>query len=262
MMTQEPVGTAPQQVPSALEVKNVTAGYGRTVVLRDLSIEVPVGQVVGLLGPNGVGKTTVLRVAAGLLTPMQGSVHVNGVDVSKRPAHQRAKLGLCLIPEGRGIFRSLSVAENLRLQKPPWGQDETAIDRAVDAFPVLGSRLHQRAGSMSGGEQQMLALARAYLSSPAIVLLDEVSMGLSPKLVDEVFVTIRKLAALGVTLLIVEQYVNRALEVSDTIILLEKGKVSFSGPPSALDEKSLVAHYLGVGQASKVAGAGPVGLPG
>jgi branched-chain amino acid transport system ATP-binding protein len=250
-------GVATEAQAAALRLSDVTAGYGRTVVLRNLNLEVPPGRVVSLLGPNGVGKTTLLRVASGLLSSSRGSVHVNGVDVSRLPAYKRTKLGLCLIPEGRGIFRSLSVAENLRLQSPPW-QSDTSIEKAVEAFPVLGKRLSQRAGSMSGGEQQMLALARAYLSSPAVVLLDEVSMGLSPKLVEEVFATIRKLAALGVTLLIVEQYVNRALEVSDLIVLLDKGSVSFAGPPSDLDSQSLVSHYLGVGELPKAAGANPV----
>jgi branched-chain amino acid transport system ATP-binding protein len=259
------VTQAPDQPPDtpeipALRIGHVTAGYGRTVVLRDLSIAVPTGKVVSLLGPNGVGKTTLLRVAAGLLAPMTGSIQVNGVDVTKLPAYKRAKLGLCLIPEGRGVFRNLTVGENLRLHLPPWDKESTSIERAVNAFPVLGSRLHQRAGSMSGGEQQMLALARAYLSSPAVVLLDEVSMGLSPKLVDEVFVTMRRLAALGVTLLIVEQYVNRALDVSDMIVLLDKGQLSFEGPPSALDANSLVSHYLGVGETPKTTATAPVEL--
>jgi branched-chain amino acid transport system ATP-binding protein len=229
----------------ALELKGITAGYGRTVVLRDLSLDVPSGQVVALLGPNGVGKTTVLRIATGLLAASQGSVLINGVDVSSRSPHERAKAGLCLIPEGRGIFRNLSVAENLRLQLPPWADRGASFAPAIEAFPVLGARLNQRAGSLSGGEQQMLALARAYLSSPSIVLLDEVSMGLAPILVNSVFAAIRKLASLGVTLLVVEQYVNRALDVADKIVLLDKGSIAFAGPASGLDQKSLVSHYLG-----------------
>jgi branched-chain amino acid transport system ATP-binding protein len=231
---------------AALSLRDITAGYGGTTILRGLSIEVPRGQVVAMLGPNGVGKTTVLRVVAGLLQPTRGTISVNGVDISKLPPHARAKQGLCLVPEGGGVFRSLTVAENLRLQLPPWAGRDATIEPAVEAFPALGKRLHQRAGSMSGGEQKMLALARAYLCSPKVVLLDEVSLGLAPLLVNAVFDAIRDLAALGVTLLVVEQYVNRALDVADKIVLLEKGAVAFDGPRSALDQESLVSHYLGV----------------
>jgi branched-chain amino acid transport system ATP-binding protein len=230
----------------ALALHDITAGYGATTILRGLNIEVPRGQVVAMLGPNGAGKTTVLRVVAGLLQPTRGTISVNGTDVSGLPPHARAKQGLCLVPEGGGVFRSLSVAENLRMQVPPWAKGDADIEPAIEAFPALGKRLHQRAGSMSGGEQKMLALARAYLCSPTVVLLDEVSLGLAPLLVNAVFDAIRDLAALGVTLLVVEQYVNRALDVADTIVLLEKGTVAFDGPRSALDERSLVSHYLGV----------------
>jgi branched-chain amino acid transport system ATP-binding protein len=235
----------------ALRLQNITAGYGDTIILRDLSLEVPTGHVVAMLGPNGVGKTTVLRTIAGLLQPKAGTVEVNGLDVTKLPPHDRAKNGLCLVPEGGGVFRSLSVAENLRLQLPPWAERGASIDPAIEAFPALGKRLHQRAGSMSGGEQKMLALARAYLCSPSIVLLDEVSLGLAPLLVSAVFDTIRDLAALGVTLVVVEQYVNRALDVADKIVLLEEGAVAFDGPRSALDKESLVSHYLGVDEAAE-----------
>jgi branched-chain amino acid transport system ATP-binding protein len=248
-----------QQEPTALRLQDITAGYGGTVILRDLSIEVTRGQVVAMLGPNGVGKTTVLRVIAGLLQPTHGTIAVNGVDVSKLPPHARAKHGLCLIPEGGGVFRSLSVAENLRLQLPPWADGDATIEPAVEAFPALGKRLHQRAGSMSGGEQKMLALARAYLCSPTVVLLDEVSLGLAPLLVSAVFDAIRDLAALGVTLVVVEQYVNRALDVADKIVLLEKGTVAFDGPSSSLDKESLVSHYLGVGDQSDTLEVVPAG---
>jgi branched-chain amino acid transport system ATP-binding protein len=233
----------------ALRLKDITAGYGGTIILRDLSLEVPTGHVVAVLGPNGVGKTTVLRTIAGVLRPKAGTVEVNGLDVTKVPPYGRAKHGLCLVPEGGGVFRSLSVAENLRLQLPPWADRGASIEPAIDAFPALGERLHQRAGSLSGGEQKMLALARAYLCSPSIVLLDEVSLGLAPLLVSSVFDTIRDLAARGVTLVVVEQYVNRALDVADKIVLLEEGRVAFDGPRSALDKESLVSHYLGVDEA-------------
>jgi branched-chain amino acid transport system ATP-binding protein len=244
----------PSEGPAALELNEITAGYGRIDVLRAFSIKIRPGQVVAMLGPNGIGKTTAMRVAAGLLQPTRGTVLVGGKDLTSSPPHVRAKAGLCLIPEGRGIFRSLSVAENLRLQTPPW-VTSSSLEAAIEAFPRLGNRLHQRAGSMSGGEQQMLAIARAYLSSPKVVLFDEVSMGLAPILVSEVFTAIRRLADMGTTLLIVEQYVQRALEIADEICLLDRGRVSFFGPPSALDEEALVGHYL----ASSVEVAQPAG---
>lgn len=240
-------GTAPVaalvQTP-ALEMSSINAGYGRIDVLRGFNLRIVPGTVVALLGPNGVGKTTALRVAAGLLSPASGVVSLNGEDVTGAPPHARAKKGLCLIPEGRGIFRSLTVAENLRVHVPPWADQKTSLDPVSDAFPVLMMRLHQRAGSLSGGEQQMLALARAYLSSPKVVLFDEVSMGLAPILVSEVFVAIQNIASLGATLLIVEQYAKRAMEIADEVILMDRGTVTFSGPPSSLDEEHLVSHYL------------------
>jgi branched-chain amino acid transport system ATP-binding protein len=223
----------------------VTAGYGRGVAIRDVSFEVPRSGVVAVLGANGVGKTTTLRVASGLLRPKSGQVMVNGNDVTKLAPHQRAEAGLCLIPEGRGVFRGLTVADNLRIQIPPWRRDVN-VDRAVEAFPVLGRRLGQMAGSLSGGEQQMLALSRAYLSEPSVVLVDEVSMGLAPALVDQIFVTLRDLAARGVALVIVEQYVGRALEIADDVVLLDKGQVTFSGKAAEVNEASLVQNYLGV----------------
>ena len=202
------------------------------------------GEVVALLGPNGAGKTTVLRAASGLLRLEKGSMLVHGTDVSRRSPHERVKSGLCLIPEGRGIFRGLTVSENLRLYVPPWAQRES-YDKAIDLFPLLGQRLKLVAGNLSGGQQQMLSLARAFLSGAKTVMLDELSMGLAPIMVDEVFAGIRTLASTGLALLVVEQYINRALDLADTVVLINKGEVSHIGPPSGLDEDSLARHYLG-----------------
>jgi branched-chain amino acid transport system ATP-binding protein len=228
----------------ALELQAVEAGYGATSVLHDVSIEVPPSSVVALLGPNGAGKTTTLRVAAGLLRPASGTVLIGGTEVSRKPPYQRAALGVCLIPEGRGIFRSLTVRENLELQIPPWRSDGTT-DAAIEAFPVLGQRLQQVAGSMSGGQQQMLALARAYLSAPSVVLLDEVSMGLAPVIVDQIFESLRALASAGVSLVLVEQYVPRALEMADTAYLMARGGIAWTGPASDVDTEALAQAYLG-----------------
>src|SRR6202022_190270 len=156
-------------------------------------LAVEAGTIAALLGPNGAGKTTLLKVASGLMRPAAGTVMVAGRDATAMSPSRRARLGLCLVPEGRGIFPRLTVRENLRLQGPPWAKD-APVEAALEAFPILRDRLGQRAGTMSGGQQQMLALARCYLARPSIVLLDEVSMGLAPRIVDEIFASIQALA--------------------------------------------------------------------
>jgi branched-chain amino acid transport system ATP-binding protein len=227
-----------------LELQGVTAGYGSHVVLRDVALVVPDNSVVALLGPNGAGKTTLLRVASGLLRPHHGRVLLNGQDITGWPSHRVAAAGICHVPEGRGIFRSLPVRDNLRLQAPP-STERAGISQAIAAFPRLGERLSQRAGTLSGGEQQMLALAHAYLAGSPMVLLDEVSMGLAPKVVEEIFVHLRLLAAGGSALLMVEQYVGRALEMADYVYILKKGRVEFAGEPGQLGDDLIVSSYLG-----------------
>jgi branched-chain amino acid transport system ATP-binding protein len=239
-----PTGAAVAAIAPALECREVTAGYGRTTVLRSVDLAVPAGSVVALLGPNGAGKTTLLRVAAGLVAPSAGRVLIGLDDVTKHKPFQRTRRGMCLIPEGRGIFPNLSVRDNLRLQVPPW-QHEDSFEPALDAFPVLKERLSQRAGSMSGGQQQMLALSRCFLADPKVVLLDEVSMGLAPRVIDEIFAALVTLSRRGVALLLVEQYVGRALSVADHVYLLGRGRITFSGAPAELDEAELVRRYVG-----------------
>jgi len=227
------------------ELRRITAGYGATTVLRDVSLAVPDGSVVALIGANGAGKTTLLRVASGLLQPTSGTLAIDGEPVGDTTPHGLVGHGICLVPEGRGVFRSLTVRENLTLQARKGTGDE-AIARAVEAFPRLGERLNQAAGTMSGGEQQMLALARAYIQSPRVVLLDEVSMGLAPKIIDEIFEYLRRLAEKGAALLLVEQYVGRALELADFVYILNKGRVQFVGESDELGEEQILASYLGV----------------
>ena len=227
-----------------LELRNVTAGYGSHIVLRDVSLTVPDGAVVSLLGPNGAGKTTLLRVASGLLKPRSGSVIVDGVDVTGHAPNVLARRGVCHVPEGRGVFAAMTVAENLRLQSPP-SVDRGGVAVAAAAFPKLGQRLAQRAGTMSGGEQQMLALAAAYLSDSKTVLLDEVSMGLAPNIVDEIFEHLERLTNTGAALLLVEQYVGRALALADYVYVLRKGRVDFVGEPGEIGESEIMAAYLG-----------------
>jgi branched-chain amino acid transport system ATP-binding protein len=245
-----------------LELRGVTAGYGSHTVLRDVNLVVPDNAVVTLLGPNGAGKTTLLRVASGLLKPSSGRVLVDGVDVTGCPPHRLSELGVCHVPEGRGIFRALSVKDNIRLferLRPPLsgghppspreakaGFAQDPVQAVAEAFPRLGERLTQRAGTMSGGEQQMLALARAYVAGAETVLLDEVSMGLAPKIIDEIFEYLHRLANQGAALLLVEQYVARALELADFVFILNKGRVQFVGESDELGEEQILASYLGV----------------
>jgi branched-chain amino acid transport system ATP-binding protein len=227
-----------------LELRGINAGYDGHPVLRDISLVVPDHAVVAVLGPNGAGKTTLLRVASGLLTPTSGQLLIDGVDVTGRAPHELAGLGVCHVPEGRGIFPTLTVRDNLRLQAPD-DLDEPTLAAVGAVFPKLKDRLGQVAGTMSGGEQQMLALAHAYVADPTVVLLDEVSMGLAPLVVDEIFHYLRRLAAEGRSLLLVEQYVARALDLADYVFVMQRGRISFAGEPTELGSDAILASYLG-----------------
>ena len=227
-----------------LELKSVVAGYAGTTVLRGVDLVVPDGAVVALLGANGAGKTTLLRVASGLLHPTAGRLVLDGADVTRCRPYELVQRGICHVPEGRGIFPSMTVRENLILQSVR-GEEAEALDRAVSAFPRLGERLAQTAGTMSGGEQQMLALARTYVQHPSVVLLDEVSMGLAPKVVDEIFDFLGLLRAQGASLLLVEQYVTRALAIADYVYLLNRGEVTFAGKPDELEGEDVFTQYVG-----------------
>ena len=236
-------GTTPV-ADAALVVSGLAAGYGTTQVLRDVSIRVASGEVTALVGPNGAGKSTLLRAIAGLIPTTGGSVRLLGADVTKKSAHRRFAAGLCLVPEGRGIFRSLTVRENLVLQSSK-GQEGAAIERAADAFPILRERLGQIAGTLSGGQQQMLAMAAAYVRSPKLVLVDEASLGLAPLIVDEIFAFLGQLSARGSSLLVVDQFVTRALQLATSAYVLRQGEVVYSGPAGELLDGDLFAHYTG-----------------
>lgn len=227
-----------------LELENVSAGYGDHPVLRDVSLWVPPQSVVALLGANGAGKTTLLRVASGLVRPSDGRLRLDGHDVTGLAPHRLVRRGVCHVPEGRGVFPALSVRDNLLVQAAG-GDVGEAIEKAVGAFPILGQKLGQTAGSLSGGQQQMLALCRAYVTQPAYVLLDEVSMGLAPVVVDEIFAFLATLAAQGCALLLVEQYIGRALELADYVYLLSRGRIEFAGEPGELDAAQLMQRYMG-----------------
>jgi branched-chain amino acid transport system ATP-binding protein len=246
--TTEPVMAGP--AAPVLAIDHLTAGYGSSTVLRDIDLMVRPGEVVALLGPNGAGKTTLMRAAAGLVAASAGTVQVAGVDVTKKKPHQRARAGLCMVGEGRGIFPSLTVRENLTLQGKR-GQSSETVDRIVEAFPVLVDRLGVPAGRLSGGQQQMIALGRCFVTDPAVVMLDEVSMGLAPVIIDQIFDALRRLASAGVALLLVEQYVGRALEVADSVNVLTRGCVSWSGRPSEISEEEIMRRYLAIDVATE-----------
>jgi branched-chain amino acid transport system ATP-binding protein len=229
-----------------LELHGVVSGYPTASrILNEVSIEIAPGQVVALLGPNGAGKTTLLRTASRMLPLQAGSVVFDGQDISRLSPHQLNRRGLCHVPEGRGVFPALTVKDNLAL----FGRGQpmkSSIDRAVGAFPFFEKRIDVLAGSLSGGERQMLALVRAWLTRPKIVLLDEVSMGLAPLIVDEVYAFIRKIADEGIALVMVEQYVDRVRRFADHIFLMRNGEIRFSGTPEELgSEEEILGHYLG-----------------
>jgi len=226
-----------------LEISGITGGYGSTTVLRDVSLSVPRGSVVALLGPNGAGKSTTMRMASGLLRPQQGRVILEGKDVTRATPSRRARLGICHVMEGRSIFPSLTVRENLRLQAPRHTSISDVIDQTQEAFPHLADRQRQIAGTLSGGEQQMLALMRAYLSKPSVVLVDEASLGLAPVIVDQIFEFLARIASDGVSLLIVEQYAERVLAIATTAYFLNQGRVVHSGPAHDLNDEQIFALY-------------------
>ena len=228
----------------ALEIVGLTTGYQGTTVLRDVSMTVPAGEVTALLGPNGAGKSTLLRAVSGLLPATKGTISLHGQDVTRMPAHRRFALGLCHVPEGRGVFRSLTVRENLIMQSQK-GKEDEAIERATSAFRILSERMGQVAGTLSGGQQQMLAMASAYVRNPRLVLVDEASLGLAPLIVEEIFEFLHRLTPEGAALLIVDQFVMRALGMATTAYVLRRGEVVYSGRASELMDGDLFSHYVG-----------------
>ena len=229
-----------------IEWSDINAGYGPMKVLFGIDIKVPEASVLALLGPNGAGKTTSLRVAAGLVRPNKGRIALRGDDVTNMDIKRRTRKGLCLVPEGRGIFPTLTVEENLLLHTHLRGRRaQPDIEaRAFDRFPRLRDRRGQIAGTLSGGEQQMLALSRALTTDPQVLLLDEISMGLAPLVVEELFEMVRDLAAEGLTIVIVEQLVQDALQIADYVILLNQGRTVAIGQPADVQDE-IVNSYLG-----------------
>jgi branched-chain amino acid transport system ATP-binding protein len=236
-----------------LRLRGVDAAYGRFVALSGVSLIVPEGSVVALLGPNGAGKSTMLRTISGMLAPASGEIIFDGARIDGLADYQIARRGLAHIPEGRGIFPGLSVSENLLMARYGVQSGSGSLKRVFELFPVLERRRSQTAGTLSGGEQQMLSLARAIITNPRMLMLDELSLGLAPRLVSQLFDDVQAIRDSGTTILLVEQYVRHALRLADIVVILHKGRIRFIGEPGELEhDEMLVESYLGT------AGAGGV----
>ena len=238
-----------------LTIQNLEAAYGKVQILHGISLEVPQGKLVTLIGSNGAGKTTTMRAISGMIKPTAGSIILAGKDITGLDSHRIARAGLAHSPEGRRVFATMSVTDNLLLgafprftRARPKGDVARDLEKAMELFPRLKERRNQLAGTLSGGEQQMLAMARAVMLNPDVVLLDEPSMGLAPILVEEVFRIITRLKSEGVTMLLVEQFAAAALNVADYGYVLENGRISVHGPAESLkNDPKVVAAYLGGG---------------
>lgn len=233
-----------------LDVRQLVVRYGDIPVLHGISLAVQPGEVVALIGPNGAGKTTTLRAISGLARPSGGAIIFEGRDITNAPSHETVRAGLTHVPEGRGIFTSLSVHENLELASYPRRGDSKAVaqarDRVFRLFPRLRERLNQPGATLSGGEQQMLALGRALMTGGKVLLMDEPSMGLAPVVVDQIFDVIREIKADGATILLVEQNAYQALGVADRAYVLETGRIVLEGPAAELrDSPEVKRAYLG-----------------
>jgi len=235
--------------PPALELRGVSAGYGRIEVIRDIDVVVPAGSVVALLGPNGAGKTTTLSAIAGTIPLMGGELLLEGQSIGGLSTYERTRRGIVLVPEGRSVFPSLSVEDNLELVVR--AATSSSSDRAErlaevwEIFPRLAERREQRAGTLSGGEQQMLAMSRAFLSSARVLLLDEISMGLAPVLVESLFDAVQKLRERGKTIVLVEQFLTYALQLADICYVLGRGRIQFIGDAGEM-RSGAGADYLQV----------------
>lgn len=231
--------------PPILELHDIRAGYGAIEVVHGVSLTVPMGSVVALLGPNGGGKTTVLSVCAGTLAPMSGQVDFDGEAVTSVSADARARRGICTIPEGRGIFPNLTVRENLLMATQVGVSMDQIEDVTFAQFPRLSPKRKQLAGTLSGGEQQMLAISRALATDPKVLLLDELSMGLAPLIVSDLYETVGRLAARGTTVLLVEQFVTTALGVADRAAIMVHGRIVDQGTPDEMADAAQGAYLEG-----------------
>ncbi|MBQ8489073.1 MAG: ABC transporter ATP-binding protein [Pseudobutyrivibrio sp.] len=232
-----------------LKVENLVVNYGIIQALKGISFEVNEGEVIALIGANGAGKTTTLQTISGMLSPTSGKVLLEGTDITKIPGHKIVSMGLAHVPEGRRVFGGLTVLENLKMgayTRSSKTEIAESFERIYGSFPRLKERQNQLAGTLSGGEQQMLAMGRALMSKPRIVLMDEPSMGLSPIYVDEIFNIIEEISKAGTTVLLVEQNAKKALAIADRAYVLETGNIVLSGDADALmNDDSIKKAYLG-----------------
>ncbi|HUQ39375.1 MAG TPA: ABC transporter ATP-binding protein [Acidimicrobiales bacterium] len=256
---------------TVLEVRDLVAGFGPTTVLHGVNLTVPRGQVAGVFGLNGAGKSVTMKVLAGIVPARSGTVHMEGVDITATGAEARVGLGMAHVPQGRQVFAALTVEQNLRLgaylvRRKRRDRYASLLDDVFDRFPILAERRNQTAGTMSGGQQAALAVARALMGDPKLILVDEPSAGLSPLAVEELFGTLQRVATTGVTMVLVEQNVAFGLQVVDTVNVLQVGRVVHTGPVAGLDTEAL-ARYLGIGRllgagvAKSIAGRGPIRKP-
>ncbi len=253
-MTSSPIIRAPIiETPTItvpiIEARGLGAGYGNSRVLHDIDLTVMAGETVGLMGRNGMGKTTLIRALLGLLPPQQGKILLDGAQADDMPVFRRARLGIAVVPENRGIFASLSVLENLRLaaRRGIDGSPDWTEDRVLSLFPRLTQRIGNRGNQLSGGEQQMLAIGRALMTNPRLLILDEATEGLAPLIRDEIWRTIRLVRDAGVACVIVDKTVSAVLSLADRVVVLVKGRVVYSGGPEALrSDPALMHRHLGV----------------
>lgn len=237
-----------------LAVTGLRVWYGQALALDDVSFEISAGQSLAVLGPNGAGKSTLARTVSGLVRLEAGAMRFDGIDVTKMPADRIRRRGLLHLPEGRGIFPALTVVENLRMATALLPRDarNAAVERGLETFPSLAARRTMKAGTLSGGEQQMLAMSRAFILRPKLLVADEMSLGLAPILVDRVFEALAALKKDNVTIMIVEQFVHRALAFADQVVLLSRGRVAWQGPAGSAKHE-VIARYLGETAAATVA---------
>jgi ABC-type branched-subunit amino acid transport system ATPase component len=244
----EPVNGDTREAAPALELSGIRAAYGGIEVVHGADLALPAGSVVALLGPNGAGKSTLLKVASGRMRPTKGTVRFNGQDVTRRSSDRLSRAGLCTVPEGRGVFPNLTVAENLNMWTfSPTARRREVEERAYARFPILGSRRHQQAGTLSGGEQQMLSMSRALSTNPRVLLLDEISMGLAPLIVSELYEVVVQLVSEGIAILVVEQSARTALSVADRATVMAAGRVVLTGTPDEVAD-SVYEVYLAAGE--------------
>ena len=240
---------------TVLKIQTLTARHGLLQAVRSVSFNVDKGETLALVGANGAGKTTLLRTIAGAHPVASGQIFLNGDDVTALPSHIRVKRGVALVPEGRKLFARMTVEENLLLGKSAGRPGDWSVDRVMDTFPNLKKRLYHQTGHLSGGEQQATAIGRALMSNPDVLLLDEVSLGLSPLVVDQVYGSLKGLIGSGTTIVLVEQDLNRAVSVATRMICMLEGQIVLEGSSSELSRDQITQAYFGLDRAQKKAGA-------